>query len=203
MRQNGVPAGETPQAAWGIGVSLRMIAMQAAGAVTIACLGTLLAGEPAAAQVTLGSPLTDPPRLELGVGAFDITPSSSHKDAKTAAEFRAEYHFGDVLWIISPFIGTSGTSDGAFYGYGGFGFDIDFGPNVVLTPNGAVGYFTRGSGTNLGSSTEFRTGAELAWRLPDQSRIGLAVNHTSNAGLGRRNPGEQSVVLTYSIPMRW
>ncbi len=162
--------------------------------------GAILAGlRPAAAQVSLGSP-TDPPRVALGAGAFDVTPSH-HSGSQTAAEFRGEYRFGDVVWIIAPFIGASVTSDGAFYGYGGFGFDINFTPNLVLTPNGAVGYFGHGSGTNLGSVVEFRTGAELAWRFADQSRIGVAINHTSNAGIGKSNPGEQSVVLMYSIPM--
>jgi lipid A 3-O-deacylase len=155
---------------------------------------------PAAAQITFGSP-SDPPRLALGAGAFDITPSSSHPDAKTAGEFRGEYRFGDVVWIISPFVGASVTTDGAFYGYGGFGFDVNLTPNIVLTPNGAAGYFERGSGTILGSWWEFRTGAELAWRFPDMSRLGVGFNHTSNAGLTKRNPGEQSIALMYSIPL--
>ena len=97
---------------------------------------------------------------------------------------------------------SSGTSDGAFYGYGGFGVDINFGPNLVLTPNVAGGYFARGSGTDLGSWWEFRTGAELAWRFEDMSRLGVAVHHISNAGLTKRNPGEQSVLLMYSVPLR-
>ena len=156
---------------------------------------------PAAAQVTFGSP-TDPPRLALGAGAFDITPSSSHKDSHTAGEFRGEYRFGDMAWILAPFVGASVTTDAAAYGYFGFGFDVNFGPSLVLTPNAAAGYFERGSGTNLGSWWEFRTGAELAWRFADQSRLGVAVHHTSNAGLTRRNPGEQSVLLMYSIPLR-
>ncbi len=160
----------------------------------------LMLARPATAQVTFGSP-GDPPRVALGAGAFDITPSSSHPDSHTAALLGAEYRFGDVLWIISPFVGVSGTSDGAFYGYGGFGFDINFTPNLVLTPNAAAGYFARGSGTNLGSWWEFRTGAELDWRFADYSRIGVAFHHTSNAGLTKTNPGEQSVMLVYSIPM--
>ena len=179
-------------------------AIRAAGGSVVSALGLLIAtgaALPAAAQVTLGTPATDPPRVEFGVGAFDITPDAKYKDSETAAEFRGEYHFGDVLWAISPFIGAAGTSDSGFYGYGGFGIDIDFGPNVILTPTAAAGYFARGSGTNLGSWWEFRTGGELAWRFPDQSRIGIAVNHTSNAGLTRRNPGEQSIVLTYSFPL--
>jgi hypothetical protein len=168
-----------------------------------AAIGLLLTGAtlgPAAAQVSFGSP-GDPPRIALGAGAFDITPSH-HKNSSTAAELRAEYRYGDVFWILSPFIGAAGTSDGAFYGYGGFGIDINFGPSLVLTPNVAAGYFARGNGTALGSWVEFRSGAELAYRFADQSRLGIAVHHTSNAGLTKQNPGEQSAVLMYSVPLR-
>ena len=168
-------------------------------AVTAALIGAL--APPVAAQVSFGSP-GDPPRLALGAGAFDITPSTSHKDSRSAGEFRGEYRFGDTAWILAPFVGASVTSDAAAYGYFGFGFDVNFGPSWVLTPNAAAGVFERGSGTILGSWWEFRTGAELAYRFPNQARLGVAVNHTSNAGLTKRNPGEQSVLLMYSYPMR-
>jgi hypothetical protein len=157
-------------------------------------------GPAARAQVSFGSP-ADPPRIAVGAGAFDITPSAGNHRGGTAAELRSEYRFGDVLWFVSPFIGVQGTSSAAFYGYGGFGIDVNFGPNIVLTPNVAAGYFSRGSGTNLGSWWEFRSGVELAWRFEDMSRLGVAVHHMSNAGLTRRNPGEQSVLLVYSVPL--
>jgi hypothetical protein len=153
----------------------------------------------ARAQLSIGSP-DDPPRAALGAGAFDITPGNSRK-AATAAEFRAEYRFGDVLWFVSPFIGVMGTSDTAFYGYGGFGIDINFGPNVVLTPNVAGGFFARGSGTDLGSWWEFRSGVELAWRFSNMSRLGIAFSHMSNSGLTKQNPGAQSLLLIYSLPL--
>ena len=168
-------------------------------AVMVALIGALV--PPAAAQVTFGSP-GDPPRLALGAGAFDITPSTSHKDSRTAGEFRGEYRFADTVWIVAPFVGASVTTDGAAYGYFGLGFDVNWGPNWVLTPNAAAGVFERGSGTRLGSWVEFRTGAEFAYRFANQSRLGIEVTHTSNAGLTRINPGEQSVLLMYSIPMR-
>ena len=175
-------------------------AARAAALLALTIIGFCALADDGQAQITLGSP-ADPPRFALGAGAFDVTPSDSNHGG-TAAELRAEYRFGDVLWFISPFVGVSGTSDGAFYGFGGFGIDINLTPNLVLTPNAAAGYFARGSGTNLGSWWEFRTGAEFAWRFADRSRIGVAVHHTSNAGLTRRNPGAQSVVLMYSLPMR-
>jgi len=177
-----------------------MIGRRAAfAAAMVAAIGWL--ASPAAAQITFGSP-GDPAHLALGAGAFDITPSSSHKFAETAGEFRGEYRFGDTLSILAPFVGASVTTDGAAYGYFGLGFDVNFGPSWVLTPNAAAGVFERGSGTRLGSWWEFRTGAEFAYRFADQSRLGVEVTHTSNAGLTRLNPGEQSVLLMYSIPMR-
>jgi hypothetical protein len=168
----------------------------AALAVAIVALVAL----PATAQVTFGSP-SEPARLALGAGAFNITPSSSHSDSRTAAEFRGEYRFVDVWWIISPFVGASVTSQGAAYGYFGFGFDINVGTHLVVTPNVAAGFFEKGSGLNLGSWWEFRTGGEIAYRFDDQSRLGIEITHTSNAGIGKRNPGEQSALLMYSIPL--
>ena len=181
------------------GIAVRLLGIRkraAAVAIGLAVIG--FTARPAAAQIVFGSP-GDPPHIALGAGAFDVTPS--HRGS-TAAELRAEYRFGDVFWLVSPFIGVSGTSDGAFYGYGGFGVDVNFGPNFVLTPNVAAGYFASGSGTRLGSWMEFRSGAELAWRFADTSRLGVAVHHTSNAGLTKQNPGAQSVVLMYSVPIR-
>ena len=126
--------------------AVRSVALPAA-TIALAIIASVAHPEPAMAQLSVGSP-SDPPRVALGAGAFDITPGDSNT-ASTAAEFHGEYHFGDVLWFVSPFIGVMGTSDAAFYGYGGFGIDINFGPSVVLTPNVAGGFFSRGSGTNL------------------------------------------------------
>ena len=77
--------------------------------------------------MSIGSP-ADPPRIAVGAGAFDVTPSANNHQGGTASELRAEYRFGDVLWFVSPFIGVQGTSSGAFYGYGGVGIDINLAP---------------------------------------------------------------------------
>jgi lipid A 3-O-deacylase len=73
----------------------------------------------------------------------------------------------------------------------------------VLTPNAAVGFWSRGSrdSENLGSWFEFRTGAEFDYRFGDYSRLGMSFHHISNAGLTQRNPGEEEVLINYSIPL--
>ena len=159
----------------------------------------LAPASPAAAQITFGSP-GEAPHVALEAGVYDVV-ASSKKDSAAAAELRGEFRFGDVFWIVSPFFGASGTSQGGSYTYVGFGFDTNFGPNWVLTPNVAVGYWSRGRGIYLGSEFEIRSGAELDFRLPDSTRVGVAFHHMSNAGITKQNPGEESVTLVYSVPL--
>jgi lipid A 3-O-deacylase len=170
-----------------------------AGTVLLVVLGVAIA-RPAMAQITFGSPL-NPPSIAVGAGAFDINPNTKHRFSQTSAQLQGEYRFGDVLWIVAPFVGLMGTSAGGFYGYAGFGFDVNFGKNWVVTPSIAGGYFYRGSGTNLGSWWEFRSGAEFDYRFENRSRLGVAFYHMSNAGLAKSNQGEQELLLVYSVPL--
>ena len=187
-------------------VRTRRSANRAACGVLVA-LG-LAAADPAAAQITFG-PVTfgspgDPPRIAIGSGVFDVIPNSGKPGSGATGLALGEYRFGDVLWIISPFIGTFGTAKGAFYGYGGFGLDINFFRRLVATPNVAVGYFTPGTGVNLGAHTEFREGAEFYYRFDNMNRLGVGMYHMSNAGIGKQNPGVElvTVVLTMPLPFR-
>ncbi|HXP03308.1 MAG TPA: acyloxyacyl hydrolase [Stellaceae bacterium] len=166
----------------------------------VAAIIAALAARPAAAQLSLGSP-GEPPRLELGGGVYDITPST-RKNAGVQGDLLGEYHFGDVLWIFSPFVGAQVTTGGGTYAYFGFGFDVNYGP-WVLTPNAAAGFYQPGGGTPLGSWWEYKTGVELDYKFVDLTRLGIAIHHMSNAGITRINPGEQEIEVVYSIPLRW
>jgi lipid A 3-O-deacylase len=162
---------------------------------------------PATAQIPLGSFVTlgspaDPPSIGTGAGVFDIIPDRKKTNAARRAQLQGEYRFGDALWILAPFVGLMGTSAGAFYGYAGFGFDVNFGANWVLNPTIAGGYWYRGNGLNLGPWWEFRSGAELDYRFANRSRLGVAFYHISNAGLTKQNPGEEALLLVYTVPLR-
>ena len=156
---------------------------------------------PTAAQIAFGSP-GDPPRIAIGGGAFDVLPNNVRPGSGGTGLALGEYRFGDVLWILAPFVGAFGTGKGAFYGYGGFGFDINFFDRFVATPSAAVGYFAHGTGIDLGAHTEFRTGAEFDYRFENQSRLGVGMYHMSNAGIGQHNPGVELVTLVLTMPLR-
>jgi lipid A 3-O-deacylase len=159
----------------------------------------VVACRPAAAQITFGSP-GDPPRIVLGGGAFDILPDAKKPGHGTTGLALGEYRFGDTLWIFSPFVGAMGTAKGAVYTYVGFGFDIHFPYNFIVTPSFAGGYFEGGHGIDLGYWWEFRSGAELDYRFADGKRMGVGFYHISNAGLGKENPGVELATFVLMAP---
>ena len=151
------------------------------------CLGLMLV--PRAARAA------DPSFIAVGAGVYDVL-----HDFK-AAQGRLEFRFADRFIFIKPMVGVLFTSKGSVMGYGGIRIDLYLGSHFVVTPNGAVGAFYRGDGKELGSTIEFKTGAEFAYRFDDHSRLGLQFDHISNAGIGRRNPGTESLVLLWSVPI--
>ena len=138
----------------------------------------------------------DPDFLTVAVGAFDLV-----QDHDQAAEFRAEYRFDKKIWIVKPFVGVMGTTDSAFYGYGGFLTDIFFGRRWVLTPSLAVGYYDKGNGFDLGHEIEFRSSIELSYRFDNRTRLGVSFYHLSNASISNTNPGAEVLSIVYSIPL--
>ena len=48
---------------------------------------------------------------------------------------------------------------------------------------------------------QFRSGIEAGWRFGKGLRVGLELYHLSNAGLEDLNPGEESLVLTFALPI--
>ena len=171
-----------------------------AGTGILLALGAATA-HPAAAQIAFGSP-ADPPRIAIGGGAFDVLPHINPSTSKTTGLALSEYRFGDTVWILAPFVGAFGTGQGAFYGYGGVGFDINFGERFIVTPSTAVGYFQHGTGIDLGANCEFRTGAEFAYRFDNLSRLGVGMYHISNATIGKHDPGAEFVTLVLTMPLR-
>jgi lipid A 3-O-deacylase len=134
--------------------------------------------------------------LTLGVGAYNVL----RRDKE--AELRTEYRFGyRFLYIIRPIMGAIVTNEGSFYGYGGFRLDAEIGRHFVITPELAAGYWSHGGGKNLGGNIEFKSGAEFAYRFDDRSRLGFLFDHISNAGIYKKNPGVESAMLMYSIPL--
>ena len=168
-----------------------------------ATIGAALAraAMPAANAQNAAGSAGEPPHLAVFAGAFDVVPDGKRPHSGADALLGAEYRLGPLFGALTPFLGLSGTSAGGFYGYFGFGIDLDLGRSWVLNPNVAAGYWARGGGIDLGSWWEFREGVELDYRLSGWRRLGVAFYHMSNAGLTRQDPGAESALLVYSVPL--
>tara|TARA_B100000131_G_C18093023_1_gene602915 strand:+ start:1064 stop:1678 length:615 start_codon:yes stop_codon:yes gene_type:complete len=142
----------------------------------------------------------DPSFVAVGAGSFDF-----NRKKDDGLELRIEYRSGQKFrdTIFKPF-GAVGYSpnDHTFFG-GGLLVDMFFGRRYVLTPSfGPHIYFGGNSKLDLGHKLQFRSQLEFSYRLDDRARLGVAVSHYSNAGLGSKNPGTESLIIYYNYPLK-
>ena len=136
-------------------------------------------------------------QLTLGVGSFDV----QDKHAKWMGQ--VEYR-GNSLWRnLRPDAGILLTEKGSQYYYIGLGYDfqLDAGNHWLLTPTFAPGYYEDAGGKNLGGHLEFRSGLEAAYQFDDAQRVGIAFHHMSNASIYEHNPGVETLVVQYTLPL--
>ncbi len=139
----------------------------------------------------------DPDFLTVSGGWFDF-----NRQKDQGGEFRVEYRSDYKLWKFKPFVtGAVATNGMTFFG-AGILMDVYFGNRLVLTPSFAPTWWRGKTDTlDLGYALEFRSQLELAYRFDDRSRLGLSISHSSNASLGDTNPGTESLMVNYSIPI--
>lgn len=139
----------------------------------------------------------DPDFLAVGAGAFDW-----NRQKDEGAELRFEYRSDFKIWEVKPFAGVAYSTSGHGFVGGGILMDIYFGRRVVVTPSFGPFYYWGGdSDLDLDYPLEFRSQLEIAYRFDDRSRVGVAVSHYSNASLGDTNPGTESAILYYAVPL--
>ncbi len=115
-------------------------------------------------------------------------------------EYRsADQVFGveNLSWIAGAELDTNTSA----YGYGGFLYDLALTDTISLSPSIAAGAYHQGDGKDLGGALEFRSNLELNYKLSPDSRIGLALNHKSNASLYDNNPGTETIQAVYSVSL--
>jgi len=136
--------------------------------------------------------------LDLGAGAFN---ASDYGRAGTLGEGRIEYRYGRKLFHLGPALGLVANTKGGVLGYGGIYADLQY-EQFTLTPLVALAGYARGGGEDLGGPFQFRASLELSYTiLPHFTRIGIEVAHVGNAGIYRRNPGDNELLLSYAIPL--
>lgn len=135
--------------------------------------------------------------------AADLVPYAGLINLDDGADglFGMEYRHDAVYGGLRPVAGAYIDSDSALYGYGGAVWELPLGERFYLSPGLAVGLYSDGDDHDLGGAIEFRSSVELAYQLDDRMRVGVGIQHLSNAGLYDHNPGTEAVVFNLQIPL--
>lgn len=163
---------------------------------------------PFAAAGLAGSPAraAEPVEVHASAGRFNVLNRDPLPEAGWEVSFgprRFHWLTRRLRWLpdLSPTVGAMATSDGALYAYAGFRIGMPLGETGTwrFNPQWAAGlYDPPPGGRSLGGPVEFRSGIELSRQVRNGARIGLLFYHLSNAGFYERNPGSESLVLTYT-----
>ena len=148
--------------------------------------------------------LGPPETVVASSGAFDPFLDSISYEIGAELQF-APRRFRFLPGFLPEVIPTAGViagAQGSLYTYGGLRAELPLGRRWTFSPGWATGLYLRSPEFDLGGPLEFRTSLELAYRLANGSRVGVCLYHLSNAGLFTRNPGSESLVVTYSAGLR-
>jgi len=136
------------------------------------------------------------PALQLSAGLFNVSKSG------TEFESGVELRLPTPLWQLDVSAGLFATEGGARWLYFGMRRDFRLSKRWVFAPGFAFSQYAAGSGKDLGGALEFRSAVDFAYRLTPRRRLGVTVYHLSNAGYFERNPGSNSLIVTYSFDFK-
>lgn len=137
------------------------------------------------------------PKLALTVGRVGI---ADHLSRPTRYGIELRLRGYTVLEII-PTFGYAQAESGANFLYTELRHDFWVTDRWIVVPSLGLGLFNGSKEIRLGSPLDFRSGLEIAYRIYEQYRFGVAVYHTSNGGISNYNPGTEELVAVFSIPL--
>lgn len=127
------------------------------------------------------------------LGILDSEPA----DPLAGLEIRLPQHWHG----IHPYVSFNLTDDQIWFFGAGLIKHFTLSPLYRLTIGTGPFYYRNEPRRDLGLDLEFYSFAELTRELPRDQRLGLRIGHLSNAGLGRRNPGSETISLIYTRPL--
>jgi len=138
----------------------------------------------------------------VSAGLFDIEQSRS-QEFEGRLEYRASWGFlgsDGAFRGFKPLVGVMANTAESTFVYAGLAAPFAFGDGLwEIVPAAGMGAYSRGDGISLGGTFEFHLGLGASYRITPNSRLGIAVNHISNANTHRKNPGVNSILATWSF----
>ena len=146
--------------------------------------------------------------IAVYAGKFSALRDEANESALVGLEYRFNNPGYQGVWNgIRPTIGTSANTDGATFTYAGIYWDFPITKGAksgfVITPGFAPGYYNDNGNESkrLGYGLEFRSTLEATYKFEGGQRVGAQIAHLSNANIGNKNPGTETVQVVYTHPL--
>lgn len=142
------------------------------------------------------------PVVEVSGGVHEVLQAGDVAEGGLELQGRAlrAPHLPRFVPGLVPIAGVIASEDGAVYGYAGFALEFRLTRRFTVTPNWALGAYGPGErGRDLGGLVEFRSALDLSYAVGPRTNVGVSFYHLSNAGIYERNPGTESLVVTYGF----
>lgn len=138
-------------------------------------------------------PATAQSRLSFALGGSDSRSSGAFTMIWHSAPHPAGWSYAGGLYA---------TDRGAGWVGAGLSYTLRSGSSGLFARGSFMpGLYTSGSDIDLGGTIEFATTVEVGTRLRNDAELSLMLSHRSNAGIYTRNPGVNTLSLSYSIPL--
>jgi len=146
---------------------------------------------------------------ELNADSFAILGGSElmhlTKEETLYPDLHADYIYGGLSWYsFRPRIAVSESVRGDFWAGAGVDFEKYWSINKEQAAFVGIsflpGYYHPGP-LDLGSPVEFRTQIEVGVVQKNNWRISVYVEHRSNAGIGKTNPGIEAIGANFGLDL--
>lgn len=137
----------------------------------------------------------------LGLGIDDVMNRTDTKSETIVVEYHADpFRRGRTAEYSFAVAGQVDGDGDVFVGAGVYAkWSLAQGP-WFLEGSFMPGYYGQGSeGSSLNGNIQFRTLLGVGYELTDHSRISLALDHKSNAGIEDSNPGGETFAMRYTV----
>ncbi len=134
--------------------------------------------------------------ISLSLGRNDILDRNEDSSSAIGLGIASDplTHLGPVNLAVGA--GIEAGDKGELWGGAGPVLFVPFAEKYRISASVMIGVYEEGKGVDLGSPTEFRSRLGISRAIGEDWRLGLAIEHKSNASIGETNPGIETLFLT-------
>jgi hypothetical protein len=122
---------------------------------------------------------------------------------RASTEVYTRYEGPSSLGVFRPIAGVSVSDDSEVWAGAGLMLTWKAAASPIFVQGSVMpGAYSKGNGRDLGGSFQIRSSLEAGYEFPSELRLGIGIDHRSNAGLKTFNPGMNGVHLRLTVPIR-